>query len=60
MFSEIPQDPIMLLSFINTKLRDQYGSLETLCDDLQIDADELCDKLAAVGFTYNPDTNRFC
>ena len=32
----IPQDPVMLLSFINLKLRDYYGSLEQLCDDLDV------------------------
>ena len=33
----IPQDPIMLLSFINTRLRDQYASLDQLCEDLDVD-----------------------
>lgn len=49
----------MLLSFINMKLRDDYGSLETLCDDLDIDADNLIACLEEAGFSYNPDTNRF-
>lgn len=60
MNSLVPEDPMILLSFINTKLRDEYGSLETLCDDLDIDADELIQKLESVGYEYNPDTNRFC
>ena len=41
-FDNIPQDPIILLSFINTRLRDQYASLDALCDDLDIDAAGLC------------------
>lgn len=49
----------MLLCFINMKLRDEYGSLETLCDDLDIDADGLIARLDEAGFSYNPDTNRF-
>lgn len=49
----------MLLCFINMKLRDEYGSLETLCDDLDIDAGDLIARLEEAGFSYNPDTNRF-
>ena len=32
----LPQDPAMLLSYVNMKLRDQYASLDDLCDDLDI------------------------
>lgn len=59
MYDNIPSDPYMLLCFINMKLRDEYGSLETLCDDLDIDADDLIARLDEAGFSYNPDTNRF-
>ena len=55
----IPNDPMILLSFINTKLRDEYKSLDLLCDDLQIDKVELENKLSAVDYTYNPELNRF-
>ncbi|MBJ2195796.1 MAG: DUF4250 domain-containing protein [Muribaculaceae bacterium] len=58
-FDNIPQDPIILLSFINTRLRDQYASLDALCDDLDIDAAGLCAKLAAVGYVYDPALNKF-
>ena len=37
----IPQDPVMLLSFINLKLRDFYGSLKQLCDDLDVKEQEI-------------------
>lgn len=59
MYDNIPSDPYMLLCFINMKLRDEYGSLETLCDDLDIDAGDLIARLEEAGFSYNPDTNRF-
>lgn len=49
----------MLLSVINTKLRDEYSSLAELCDDLDIDADTLCQRLAAAGFEYIPSQNQF-
>ena len=46
----IPQDPVMLLSFINLKLRDFYGSLEQLCDDLDVSEQEITDKLAGIDY----------
>lgn len=58
----IPQDPIMLLSFINMKLRDEYGSLEALAEGLDISQDELgtiVKKLQDVGYTYNAELNKF-
>ncbi|NBI69084.1 DUF4250 domain-containing protein [Pseudoflavonifractor sp. 60] len=55
----LPQDPIILLSYVNTKLRDQYASLDELCDDLETDREELVRKLAAVNYTYNAKQNRF-
>ena len=54
-----PQDPIILLSYINTKLRDEYDSLDALCDDLDADREELVRRLETVGYTYNEDKNRF-
>lgn len=55
----LPQDPIILLSYINTKLRDEYSSLDALCDDLDADREELVRRLEAVGYTYDEDKNRF-
>ena len=55
----LPQDPMMLLSLINMKLRDQYPSLETLCDDMNIDQAELTSRLADAGFEYDPNHRRF-
>lgn len=47
------------MSVINTKLRDFFPSLDALCEDLNISRAELCEKLAAAGFEYNPETNQF-
>ena len=55
----IPKDPMMLLSFINLKLRDFYPSLEVLCDDLDVNAAEITDKLAAIDYHYNKEKNQF-
>ena len=58
-FDTLPNDPIILLSYINTKLRDDYSSLEPLCDDMNIDAAKLQAKLATVGYTYDAELNKF-
>lgn len=55
----LPQDPVILLSYLNTKLRDQYPSLEALCDDLQADAGEITEKLKAIGYDYDPQRHQF-
>lgn len=56
---ELPKDPMMLYSVVNMKLRDCYSSLDELCDDMHIDKDELVKQLAAYGFEYNPENNKF-
>lgn len=55
----LPNDPIMLMSVINTKLRDIYPSIEALCDDMDISAAELTEKLEKAGFTYDKESNQF-
>ncbi len=55
----IPNDPIILLSYINMKLRYFYPSLDELCKSLSIDQAELVSKLAAVGYAYDPARNQF-
>ncbi len=55
----IPQDPVMLLSFVNLKLRDYYSSLDALCEDLDVKKEELTEKLEKIDYRYDPDQNRF-
>lgn len=56
---KLPEDPVMLLSFVNTKLRDQYASLDVLCDDLDATRAALEAKLGEIGYFYNAKENRF-
>ena len=49
----------MEMSWVNMKLRDFYGSLDKLCEDLEIDRNELEDRLAKAGFEYNAELNKF-
>jgi hypothetical protein len=55
----IPEDPFMLYSFINMKLRDYYPSLDVLCEDMNLDKDDLIEKLQKAGFEYNSENNKF-
>ena len=55
----LPQDPMILLSYLNTKLRDFYPTLDALCDDLQIDGGEVSRRLAAIDCRYSPERNQF-
>ena len=56
---KLPEDPVMLLSFVNMKLRDQYVSLDDLCDDLNVLSVELEEKLGEIGYFYTAKENRF-
>lgn len=55
----LPSDPMMLLSVVNTKLQDEFSSLDELCDALDESKDEICASLAAMDYHYHPDQNRF-
>ena len=56
---ELPNDPIMLFSVVNMKLRDIYDSLDALCDDMNVCKEQLCAKLAAAGYEYSEQYNKF-
>lgn len=55
----IPNDPMMLLSFVNMKLRDFYSSLDDMCRDLDVAKDSIITKLSAIDYSYNEDLNKF-
>ena len=55
----LPRDPYILLSFINTKLRDEYPGLDALCDGLDADKAELTGKLSGAGYAYDRSANQF-
>ena len=57
--SNLPNDPMMLMSFINMKLRDFYPDLDALCEDMDIDKGQLLEKLASAGFEYSTENKRF-
>ena len=57
--SQIPKDPVMLLSYLNTQLRDFYSSLEDCCGSLSLDQEQLLKTLETIGYKYNPEKNQF-
>lgn len=55
----LPQDPVMLLSYINLKLRDYYASLDALCEDMEEDKEAILASLASINYHYDGEKNRF-
>ena len=55
----LPKDPMILVSFLNMKLRDKYSSLMELCDDLDEDEAEILKIMRDAGYVYDRDTNQF-
>lgn len=56
---KLPSDPYILVSVLNTKLRDEYSSLEKLCDEENIPLDDVCLNLSFIGYLYDEDKNQF-
>lgn len=55
----LPKDNFLLLSVVNTKLRDCYSNLDALCDDLNEDKNDLLSRLSSVGYSYDEGLNQF-
>ncbi len=56
---ELPNDPMILLSYINTKLRDTCPDLDELCKSLCVDRADIESKLLVIGYEYNAELGRF-
>ena len=55
----IPKDPVMLLSYINTQLRDNYPDMDELCRSLSLDRKDVDEKLASIDYEYDPEKNQY-
>lgn len=55
----IPKDPVMLLSYLNTQLRDYYSDLDLLCEDKELNKEELIEKMACIDYAYEKELNQF-
>jgi hypothetical protein len=59
MNTNIPNDPVILLSYINTQLRDFYPSLEDFCKSVSVDELLLRKKLLSIDYEYDAARNQF-
>lgn len=59
MWNELPKDPVILLSVINTRLRNHYSSLDELCRDMGLQKEELAGVLGRIDYEYSEDQNQF-
>lgn len=57
--NQLPKDPVLLLSVVNTQLRDHYANLEELCKAYQVDVEEISEKLKLIGYEYQQEQNQF-
>ena len=55
----LPKDPVILLSYVNTQLRDYYESLEALCTCRGLNRESLLDKMDSIDYHYDEETNQF-
>ncbi len=55
----LPQDPFILLSYVNTQLRDNFSTLEDLCANAGVPVEELVSRLKQAGFQYDPERRQF-
>ena len=55
----IPKDPVMLLSYVNTQLRDYYDSLDDFLKDKELSREGLINKLASIDYEYDAELNQF-
>lgn len=59
MLNHLPNDPMLCLSVVNTKLRDQYKDLDSLCEDFNVDKHSLIEKLSDIDYEYDTEQNQF-
>ncbi len=55
----LPNDPVMLLSFVNTRMRDEHINLTELCRQFGVNRDGIENKLKNIGYLYNEELNKF-
>ena len=59
MINSLPKDPILCLSVVNTKLRDYYSDLDSLCEDMGVEKESLLEQLKSIDYLYDEGQNQF-
>ena len=57
--TNLPKDPVMMLSVVNTKIRDYYHSLDAFCEDLQLDKEYIIETLKGIDYEYDESRHQF-
>lgn len=55
----LPKDPVMLLSFVNTQLRDNHKNLSELAAAYMVEEQEIIEKLKQIDYVYDSLANQF-
>ena len=55
----LPKDPMLLLSVVNTKIRDYYHTLDALCEDMNVEKEEIICKLKGIDYEYDESKHQF-
>ena len=58
-YDSLPNDPVMLMSFLNTQLSDHYPSLEALAEAYEFQVEDVVAKLKSIDYEYDAKTNQF-
>ena len=59
MLNSLPKDPMLCLSVVNTKLRDYYSDLDSLCEDMGVEKESLLEQLKSIDYLYDEGQNQF-
>ena len=59
MGTELPKDPTLPLSVVNTRIRDYYGTLDALCEDLHVEKQMMIDTLKGIDYEYDESRHQF-
>lgn len=55
----LPKDPVMLLSYVNTQLRDFYSDLDDMCKSMNVDRKDIIERLKVIDYLYDESLNKF-
>lgn len=55
----LPKDPFLLLSVVNTKIRNYYSTLDALCEDMHVDRNDIVDTLKGIDYEYDETRHQF-
>ncbi|MFV0465017.1 MAG: DUF4250 domain-containing protein [Lachnospiraceae bacterium] len=56
---KLPNDPAILLSYVNAQLRDHYESFEEMCLVKALNCNEIIEKLSTIDYRYDELHNQF-